>query len=77
MLSKMRVPRRDKSFSWDKRKGQSMSVKDAGVISSALSSLQKKYSKSEEPLSRTDGGRLHFVVQCITFPYENFVLALE
>ncbi|GKB95600.1 hypothetical protein Tco_0981737 [Tanacetum coccineum] len=41
MLSKMRVPRRDESFSWGKRRGQSMSVKDAGVISSALSSLQK------------------------------------
>nr|GEW47939.1 hypothetical protein [Tanacetum cinerariifolium] len=90
-----------------KRRGQSMSVEDAGVISSALFSLQKfsndesflhqfkgphqqknndssctdggdrRDSKSEEPLSCIDGGRLHFVVQCITFPCENFVLALE
>ncbi|PWA70446.1 cwfJ-like family protein [Artemisia annua] len=41
MHAKMRVPRRDESLSWGKRRGQSMSVKDAGVISSALSSLQK------------------------------------
>lgn len=40
--AKMRVPRPDDSLSWGKRKSQSMSVvKDAGVISSALSSLQK------------------------------------
>ncbi|KAI3790683.1 hypothetical protein L2E82_03910 [Cichorium intybus] len=42
---KMRVPRSDNSLSWGKRKSQSqsqsMSVKDASVISSALSSLQK------------------------------------
>lgn len=39
--NKMRVPRPDDSLSWGKRKSQSMSVKDAGVISSALASLQK------------------------------------
>ncbi|XP_071704015.1 uncharacterized protein [Rutidosis leptorrhynchoides] len=40
--AKMRVPRPADSLSWGKRKSQSMSsVKDAGVISSALSSLQK------------------------------------
>ncbi|GJS64942.1 receptor protein kinase TMK1 [Tanacetum coccineum] len=80
-----------------------MSVKDASVISFALSSLQKfnndgsflhqfkgshqhknndssstnggdrRDSKSKEPLSRTDGGRLHFVMQCIAFPCENLV----
>nr|GEY12973.1 DNA helicase [Tanacetum cinerariifolium] len=107
MIAKMRVTRRDKSFSWGKRRGRSMSVKDAGIISSALSSLQKFINdrsflhqfkgshpqknddssstnggdrrdyKFKEPLSRTDGGRFHFVVQCITFPCENLVLALE
>nr|GEW19508.1 hypothetical protein [Tanacetum cinerariifolium] len=91
----------------DKWRGQSMSVKDTGVISSALSSLQnfsndvtflhqfkgphqqknddssstdgddRRDSKSEEPLSRTNGGRLHFAVQCITFLCENLVLALK
>lgn len=41
-VGKMRVPRRDDSLSWGKRgKSQSMSAEDAGVISSALSSLQK------------------------------------
>ncbi|KAI3694896.1 hypothetical protein L1987_77879 [Smallanthus sonchifolius] len=39
--TKMRMPRPDDSLSWGKRKNQNMSVKDAGVISSALSSLQK------------------------------------
>ncbi|XP_076905515.1 uncharacterized protein LOC143561275 isoform X1 [Bidens hawaiensis] len=39
--SKMRMPRPDDSLSWGKRKSQTMSVKDAGVISSALSSMQK------------------------------------
>ncbi|GJZ63839.1 RNA-directed DNA polymerase, eukaryota [Tanacetum coccineum] len=106
MLAKMRVPTRDESFSIDKRRGQSISVKYAGVISSALSNLQnfindgsflhqfkgsnqqknddssythggdRRDSKSEEPLSRTDGGRLHFAVQCITFPCENLELDL-
>ncbi|GJU72823.1 ataxia telangiectasia mutated family protein [Tanacetum coccineum] len=107
MLAKMRAPRRDESFSWGKWRGQSMYVRDAGVISSALSNLQKfsndgiflhrfkgshqqknddssstdggdrRDSKSKEPLSRTNGGRLQFVVQYITFLYENLVLALE
>ncbi|GKF87949.1 hypothetical protein Tco_0258826 [Tanacetum coccineum] len=84
-----------------------MSVKDVGVISSALSSLQKfsndgsflhqfkgphqhknndssctdggdmRDSKSKEPLSCIDGGRLLFAMQCIRFPCENLVLALE
>ncbi|XP_076931765.1 uncharacterized protein LOC143597028 [Bidens hawaiensis] len=39
--SKMRMPRPDDSLSWGKRKSQTMSVKDAGVISSALSNMQK------------------------------------
>ncbi|KAJ0780823.1 putative cwf19-like protein [Helianthus annuus] len=39
--TKMRMPRPDDSLSWGKRKNQNMSVKDAGVISSALSSMQK------------------------------------
>ncbi|GJW32833.1 retrovirus-related pol polyprotein LINE-1 [Tanacetum coccineum] len=107
MLAKMRAPRRDESFSWGKWRGQSMYVRDAGVISSALSNLQKfsndgiflhrfkgshqqknddssstddgdrRDSKSKEPLSRTNGGRLQFAVQYITFLYENLVLALE
>ncbi|CAK9183886.1 unnamed protein product [Ilex paraguariensis] len=38
---KMRVPKLDESLTWGKRKGQSMSTKDAGLISSALSSLNK------------------------------------
>ncbi|KAL8254917.1 hypothetical protein R6Q59_033138 [Mikania micrantha] len=37
----MRKPRLDDSLSWGKRKGQNTSVKDVGVVSSALSSLQK------------------------------------
>ncbi|GJT47911.1 hypothetical protein Tco_0974068, partial [Tanacetum coccineum] len=36
--------------------------------SSSTGGGDRRDSKSEEPLSRTDGGRLHFVVQCITFP---------
>nr|GEV34356.1 hypothetical protein [Tanacetum cinerariifolium] len=86
MLAKMRVPKCNESFSWGKRRGQSMSVKDVCVISFAFSSLQKfnndgsvlhqfneshqqknndsssidggdrRYSKYEEPLSRTSGG---------------------
>ncbi|KAL8208790.1 hypothetical protein R6Q57_008202 [Mikania cordata] len=36
----MRMPRRDDSLSWGKRKGENMSVKDVCVISSALSTLQ-------------------------------------
>ncbi|KAL8208789.1 hypothetical protein R6Q57_008201 [Mikania cordata] len=39
--TKMKMPRRDDSLSWGKRIDQNMSVKDAGVISSALSSMQK------------------------------------
>ncbi|KAK1434613.1 hypothetical protein QVD17_00361 [Tagetes erecta] len=39
--TKMRMPRHDDSLSWGKRKNQNTSVKDAGVISSALSSMQK------------------------------------
>ncbi|KAK9070780.1 hypothetical protein SSX86_011182 [Deinandra increscens subsp. villosa] len=39
--TKMRMPRPDDSLSWGKRKSQNMSVADAGVISSALSSMQK------------------------------------
>ncbi|KAF5803029.1 hypothetical protein HanXRQr2_Chr06g0266521 [Helianthus annuus] len=39
--TKMRMPRPDDFLFWGKRKNQNMSVKDAGVISYALSSMQK------------------------------------
>ncbi|KAJ0780826.1 putative cwf19-like protein [Helianthus annuus] len=39
--TKMRMPRPDDFLFWGKRKNQNMSVKDAGVVSYALSSMQK------------------------------------